>query len=75
MFALDGNGVLKVVLDLLEQQYLFGGGHGMEAAVKESARQNRLLVRQYMGKASVEILHDVPLPEEDTVLRHDIELP
>ena len=46
----------------------------MAAAVKESARHNRLLVRQYVGEARVEILHDVPLPEEDTVLRHDIEL-
>ena len=47
----------------------------MEAAVKESARQNRLLVRQYMGEARVEIPHDFLLPEEDAVLRHDIELP
>ena len=45
----------------------------MEAAVRESARQTRLLVRQYMGEARVEILDDVPLPEDDTVLRHDVE--
>ena len=46
----------------------------MEAAVIESARQTRLLVRQYMGEARVEILDEVPLPEEGTVLRHDVEL-
>ena len=34
----------------------------MEAAVKESARQTRLLVRQYMGEARVEVLNDVSLP-------------
>ena len=46
----------------------------MEAAVKESARQTWLLVRQYMGEARVEILDDVPLPEEGNVLRHVVEL-
>ena len=42
--------------------------------MRESACQTPLLVRQYMGEARVEILDDVPLPEESTVLRHDIEL-
>ena len=46
----------------------------MEAAVKESARQTRLLVRQYMGEARVEVLDNVPLSEDGTVLRHDFEL-
>ena len=46
----------------------------MEAEVKESTRQIRLLVRQYMGEARVEIPDDVPLPEEGTVLRHNIDL-
>ena len=46
----------------------------MGAAVRESARQTRLFVRQYLGEARVEILDDVPLPEEDAVLRHDVEL-
>ena len=46
----------------------------MVAAVKESARQTRLLVRPYMGEARVEALDDVPLPEVGTVWRHDIKL-
>ena len=46
----------------------------MKATARESARQTRLLVRQFMGEARVEILDDVPLPEEGTVLRHDVEL-
>ena len=40
----------------------------------KSARQTPLLVRHYMGEARVEILDGVPLPEEGTVLRHDVEL-
>ena len=46
----------------------------MGAAVKESARQTRLLLRQYLDEARVEILDDVPLPEEGIVLRYDVEL-
>ena len=46
----------------------------MEAAVKESARQTRLLVRQYMGEGRVEVLDDVSLLGEGIVLRHDVVL-
>ena len=46
----------------------------MKAAVRGSARQTQLLVRQYKSEARVEILDDVPLPEGGTVLRHDVEL-
>ena len=42
--------------------------------MKEITRQTRLIIRQYMGEAHVEILDNVPLPEEGTVLRHDVEL-
>ena len=72
MFPPDNSDVFKLVLDLLKKQGLFGGGHAVEAAAKESACLTRLLVRQYMGEARVEILDDVPLPEEGSVLRHDV---